>query len=242
MPSPIYKPKGAALEYAEWGLNIYDSCPHGCTYCFARPMAKRFGKPWGSEVKPRPGLLEALNKQLSSKAWQNAGRLVHLCFTCDPYPVGHDSSMTREVIKAIKASGNHVQILTKGDETAQRDFDLLDSNDWFGVTLSGAHDLPDVYEPYAATETLRAMNLSAAHRRGISTWVSCEPVLCPEAIEPLLYYGFVDLWRIGKLNHQSSDINWRQFGHKIEALCQYFGRIYYIKNALRKEMESHDAN
>ena len=34
----IYKPKGRALEYAPDGLalNIYDSCPHGCTYCFAR--------------------------------------------------------------------------------------------------------------------------------------------------------------------------------------------------------------
>ena len=42
---------------------------------------------------------------------------------------------TREIIKAIKESGNNVQILTKGNGI--RDFDLLDNNDWYGVTLDG---------------------------------------------------------------------------------------------------------
>ena len=240
MTNPTYKPAGAALEYAQWGLNIYDSCPHGCTYCYARAMAKRFGNnPWGSEVKPRPGLLDALNEQLSRKAWQGAGRLVHLCFTCDPYPVGHDSSMTREVIKAIKASGNHVQILTKGDETAQRDFDLLDSNDWFGVTWSGA-DFVGHGEPGAAHHKTRYENIVVAKDCfGINTWFSCEPVLDPVSIaSAITNFTCVDLYRIGKLNHQPSDINWGRFGHKIEALCKEFGRSYYIKNALRKEMEA----
>ena len=30
---PIYKPKGAAGEYAEYACNLYDGCTHGCTYC-----------------------------------------------------------------------------------------------------------------------------------------------------------------------------------------------------------------
>ncbi len=139
MCPPIYTPKGAALEYAQYGLNIYDSCPHGCTYCYARASAKRYGSPWGDTVTVRPGLMDALRKQLAGKDWQNSGRLIHLCFTCDPYPIGFDSTATRKVIRAIKASGNHVQILTKGHNEARRDFDLLDDNDFFGVTLSGAY-------------------------------------------------------------------------------------------------------
>lgn len=50
---PIYKPKGAALEYCDLTLNIYDSCNYGCAYCFSLDRAKRFGKPWGNEVRPR---------------------------------------------------------------------------------------------------------------------------------------------------------------------------------------------
>lgn len=239
MPThPIYKPGGAAREYCEYGLNIYDSCPHGCTYCYASKMAARFGRPWGSVVSPRPNILELTQAQLARPEWINAGRLIHLCFTCDPYPVGHDSSMTREIIKAIKASGNHVQILTKGDETAQRDLDLLDGNDSFGVTWSGA-DFIDHSEPGAAHHEVRHRNIVEAKIKGIPTWLSCEPVLYPRSVFAAIeYFDSVDMFRIGKLNHQKSDIDWHEFGHYAEYLCNEFGRNRYIKKALRKEMEA----
>ena len=238
MRPPIYTPFGAALEYSPFGLNIYDACPHGCTYCYPAAMAKRFGQPWGTSVSVRQGLLYALDKQLARPEWQNAGRLIHLCFTCDPYPVGHKSTATRAVIKAIKESGNHVQILTKGDETAQRDFDLLDSNDWFGVTWSGA-DFIGHDEPHAAHHKTRHQNIVVAKEvYGISTWMSCEPVLDPQSIYAAIRtFDGVDEFRIGKLNHRKSDIDWNAFGHKAKALCEEHGRTCVIKNDLLKEME-----
>ena len=234
MTKPIYTPKGRALEYCELALNIYDSCSMGCTYCFARTMAKRFGKPWGDTVTPRPGIIEAVRKQLAASDWLD--REIMLCFTCDPYPIGCDTTATREVIRAIKESGNHVRILTKGDETAQRDFDLLDSNDWFGVTWSGAG--PED-EPGAAHPKQRHENLVVAKEaHGINTWLSCEPVLDPSAITAAIpAFDSVDLWAIGKLNHRPSAINWADFGRRAEALCKEYGRFYYIKEDLRKAME-----
>lgn len=235
MRPPIYKPSGVALEYADYGLNIYDSCPHGCTYCYAAAMAKRFGQPWGSSVNVRPDLQRALENQLPQKQWWNAGKLIHLCFTCDPYPVGHDSTATREVIKAIKESGNHVQILTKGDETARRDFDLLDGNDSFGITLSGGWE----EEPGAAGHFTRIDNLIQAKAAGIQTWVSCEPVYNPRfIIETIGWLDSADLWRIGKLNHRKSSIDWKQFGYQAKAMCNTAGRKCYIKKDLQREMES----
>ena len=237
MRPPIYTPSGPALEYAEYGLNIYDSCPHGCTYCYAATMAKRFGSPWTGTVAVRPGLLDALSRQLARPDWQSAGKLVHLCFTCDPYPVSCDTTATREVIRAIKESGNHVQILTKGDETAQRDFDLLDSNDSFGVTWSGAEYI-GADEPGAASQKIRHQNIVVAKEvYSIRTWLSCEPVLEPSAIYAAIEaFDGVDVFRIGKLNHRKSGIDWASFGRKAEALCIEHGRNYYIKEDLRKAM------
>lgn len=237
---PIYAPSGPALEYSHYGLNIYDSCPHGCTYCYARDMAKRFGKPWNGTVSVRSGLLEALHKQLARPEWKNAERLVHLCFTCDPYPIECDTTATRKVIRAIKESGNHVQILTKGGREAQRDFDLLDSNDRFGITFSGGK-YED--EPGAATSYERFYVLLSAKDAGIKTWVSCEPVLNPSAVIDCIkemssqYPNAIDLWAIGKLNHRKSDVHWGRFGIGIETLCKRLGRNYIIKNDLRKEVE-----
>jgi DNA repair photolyase len=34
----IYEPKGKAREYAPLALNLYESCPHGCKYCYKEGM------------------------------------------------------------------------------------------------------------------------------------------------------------------------------------------------------------
>lgn len=232
MKGPIYTPKGRAREYCDLALNIYDSCSHNCSYCFARTMAARFGKSWGDTVSPRPGIVEATIEQL--KAEGLTGRTVHLCFSCDPYPRGVDTMVTREVIRAIKRSGNHVQILTKNGHAALRDVDLLDCNDWFGVTYSGN----DECEPGAAPHALRHFSIAIAKDQGFKTWMSCEPVMNPEAVlAAVKNFDCVDLWRIGKLNHRKSDIDWGAFGREVEELCQKLGRNYVIKDDLRREME-----
>ncbi len=174
--NPIYKTKGSDLEYCDLALNVYDSCSHGCTYCFVRG----FRKPQG-EVKPRPGIVEATKKQLRYMAGEE--NLIHLCFTCDPFPVGVDHTPTLEIIKAIKASGNNVKILTNGGKAAEKCFELLDKDDWFGVTWSGAEFVGND-EPNAAPHKERHESLVIAHDvYGIKTWLSCEPVIDPNAID-----------------------------------------------------------
>ena len=43
--------------------------------------------------------------------------------------------------------------------------------------------------------------------------------------------------KIGKLNYCPSNINWKEFGKKAEALCKKLGVDYYIKESLCREME-----
>ena len=224
---PIYQPKGAAREYGELAINIYTGCPHRCYYCFAPSVLRRDRETFHSHVEPRPGIVEAVRTQLQKE--RITGKLIHLCFTCDPYPTGYDSTATREIIRAIKGSGNHVQILTKGD--GSRDFDLLDGEDWYGVTMDGGESTR------AFADTIAT--LGKAHEHGIKTWVSFEPVLDGPAVLAHIATGaaWYDKVKIGKLNYHPSDINWKQFGQEAEALCRKMGLDYYIKDSLRKEME-----
>lgn len=223
---PIYEPKGKAKEYGDYAINIYTGCPHRCYYCFAPNVLHKTKDSFHSCVEPRKNIVKNVRNQI--KRENIAGKLIHLCFTCDPYPAGYDSTPTREIIKILKDSGNNVQILTKGD--GSRDFDLLDGNDWYGITLDGA--------PTDDFIQARINSLAEAHSRGIKTWVSFEPVTNERKffIELHCVAPIVDKVKIGKLNYYPSDIDWGEFGRKAEKLCKALGLDYYIKDSLRAEM------
>ena len=225
---PIYEPKGKAKEYGDYAINIYTGCPHECFYCFAPSVLRKVKDDFHKCVEPRKNIVEEVKKQIERE--KITGKLVHLCFTCDPYPCGYDTTPTREIIKAIKESGNNVQILTKGD--GSRDFDLLDENDWYGITLDGiGNDKNPLWKS-------RVDALAEAHSKGINTWVSFEPVTNERQffIELHLVSLMVDKVKIGKLNYHPSDIDWKSFGEKAEELCKSLGIDYYIKDGLREEM------
>lgn len=239
MKTPIYGPKGAAKEYGDLAINIYTGCNHGCYYCFA-PSVLRKDKETFSLVEPRVDIVESVRRQIERE--HITGKMIHLCFTCDPYPADVDTAPTREIIKIIKDSGNHVQILTKGGLRAARDFDLLDGGDNFGITYAG-YETGQFYdhckaEPKAAIPYDRLLTIEKAKSLGIMTWVSCEPVLYPPDVYSLIRReSAIDLFKIGKLNYHPSEINWKEFGEKAERLCKKCRRNYMIKDSLRKEMD-----
>lgn len=226
---PIYKPKGAAKEYGDLALNIYTGCPHRCFYCFAPNVLHKDRETFHSVVEPRKNIVEETRKQLQRE--NITGKTIHLCFTCDPYPTEYDTTTTREIIKLLKDSGNHVQILTKGDGT--RDFDLLDSGDWYGVTLDGTRN------NYCRENMLKIQDLYDAQARGIKTWVSFEPVVSAGGVLKYLRLvaPIINKVKIGKLNYHPSQIEWGKFGRIIEKECQKLALDYYIKESLRAEME-----
>lgn len=241
MKNPIYEPAGKAKEYGDLAINIYTGCTHGCYYCFAPNVLHKTKEAFSANVMPRVGIVEEVKKQLDKE--KITGKLIHLCFTCDPYPNGIDTSATREIIKLLKDAGNNVQILTKGGERADRDFDLLDENDWFGVTYCGYDDgtlfIQQESEPFAAPEIERLASLSIAHKRGIKTWMSIEPVLNEVSVINLLEMNpyYIDKYKIGKMNYHPSAIDWKKFGNRVEQICKANKMDYYIKDGLRKEME-----
>lgn len=235
MRPPIYEPKGKAKEYGDLALNIYTGCPHECFYCFAPSVLHKEKEKFHSNVQPRPGIVEEVRKQLEKE--KITGKLIHLCFTCDPFPQGVDTTPTLEIIKLLKEHGNHIQLLTKGDARAA--IPLMDGEDWFGVTISCMGELAEAAEPNAVYAYCRLWEMTEAKVAGINTWISFEPVICPEDVFLVMktYREFIDRVKIGKLNYHPSDINWKRFGFEAEALCQQLGLDYYIKESLRAEME-----
>ncbi len=237
---PIYQPKGAAREYGELALNIYTGCPHRCYYCFAPNVLHRVKEKFNTEIHPRDNIVEATRRQIEQELI--IGKKIHLCFTCDPYPVGYDTTVTREIIRILKEHGNNVQILTKG--SGARDFDLLDESDHYGITLSCSEKMAAYAEPNASSPISRINDLSSAKERGISTWVSFEPVLEPKAIYDYIkrYHDIMDLVKIGKLNYHPSNVNWLNFAEGVKWHCMYYGVPFYIKESLRKEMQRHESS
>lgn len=232
---PIYEPKGKAREYADLALNIFTGCTNGCEYCYAPAVLRKTPEQFEQAII-RHNILEATIAQLERGDFKD--RTIHLCFTCDPYPSDMPTMITREIIDAIHDHGAYVQILTKNAISAMRDFDILGERDMFGVSYTGA---PLAIEPNSDIASSRLEALRVAHEAGIGTWVSCEPVIDQAAIFHLIEEGdYIDVFKIGKLNHRKSMIDWAKFGCEVEWLCREYGRNYIIKDSLRKEMEAQD--
>lgn len=239
--SVIYIPKGAAGEYAELALNIYTGCPHGCTYCYAPRILHIPRSVFHADVCPRKDILERVKAELLHGKFKD--KAIHLCFTCDPYPAGMDSGITREIIKAIKAGGANVQILTKNSQDAIRDFDLLNSNDRFGVTLtSTSENFRKIIEPNASTQEQRIYSLYYASILHIQTWVSFEPVIRQSETLDLLALvsekKIADIAYIGKINYgqPQESMNWSEFVTRAEAICRRTGQKYVIKQDLLEKV------
>jgi DNA repair photolyase len=169
-------------------------------------------------------------------------RPVLLCFTCDPYPGERaDNITTRNVLELFKEYNKPFQLLTKGGMKAARDFDLYKSGDAYAATLTLLNmSRSKEWEPGAPDAVDRMASLYEAKKRGIATWVSFEPVIDPEEVYSMYHAtkDYVDLYKIGKMNHQESDVDWRAFGMKMVEMCERDGKKYIIKDALRKEMEA----
>lgn len=237
--SAIYQPRGKAGEYCQLAVNLYKGCSHECEYCFA--PACTF-KSWEEFRIPSPrlGILEKIERDAASLQSIGERGPVLLCFTCDPYqPIDDQYKLTRSTIQILHQHDLNVMILTKGGKRAERDFDLLTYEDWFGVTLTTLDAGSSlIWEPGAAPPDARIHSLHSAHEKGIKTWVSLEPVLYPDvALETIkITHEFVDKFKVGTLNHHphAKSIDWRKFAYEADGLLTEINSDYYLKEDLRK--------
>lgn len=240
----IYRPGGAAEEYAYWGLNHYSGCSHGCSYCYMRDMDKRYGTMDFEHPRTKKNVLKLLEADCKKLAGTN--QRVHLCFATDPYQrLDATVKLTRDVIGMLRAYNIPFQVLTKGGKLAERDFHLYTENDLFGVTLTNLNEVWCMFhEPMAAPPAERLAALYRAKEEfGIKTWVSLEPVVDASQAFGIIETtcAYVDLYKIGPLNHRKNPgISWRSFAEDVAELCKARGVRYYLKESLAKYLKPGD--
>lgn len=233
----IYEPAGRAKEYCALAVNLYRGCNHRCTYCYA-PAATRVKPEQFAVPVPRADIIEKLRKDAVSRPGN--GAQVMLSFTSDPYNAADkDHGLTREAIKILKAAGYKIAVLTKAGMAAVRDFDLLDSADHAGATLTFVDPAWSLeWEPGAALPEERFQMLHEAKQRGIFTWASLEPVIDPaQSLEIIRRtWQYVDLYKVGKLNYHpvADGVDWRVFAEDAVETLKRYGKKYYIKESLKK--------
>jgi len=233
----IYQPAGPAKEYSEMALNLYKGCPHGCLYCYAPSCLQRTKEDFHGTYEPRKDIINLIQRDLIEMKEEKDNRQVLFCFTCDPYPGEcSDNIYTQQALELFKAYNQPMQILTKAGMKAARDFHLYKKTDHYAATLTLCNDAQSlIWEPCAAPPKDRIASLYKAKEKGISTWVSFEPVIDPEQVYKLYdtTKGFVDLYKIGKLNHYQNTTDWKLFGETMVNKCETDGKKYIIKDALR---------
>lgn len=175
------------VEYGDYTINHVLGCSHGCTFpCYAFNLARRFGrvKDYNDWLKPRlvENAIELLKKELPKK--QKNIRSVHLCFTTDPFMMGHPevTEMSLELIKILDQYGIKCTALTKGilpSELAS----FGDIHTW-GITLVSLDEgFRKQYEPFSADYQARLASLKRLHDLGCNTWVSIEPYPTPNIVD-----------------------------------------------------------
>jgi DNA repair photolyase len=190
---------------------------------------------------PRKNIIEQVLK-IAPK--YKDGPRVLLCFTCDPYqPLEENLHITQKIIEIFGQNKVNYQILTKS-HLVERDLTLIkDTNGVLAMTFTSVDPKGNLFwEPNVPPAHRRAQVLEKAHRMGIPTWISLEPVLFPEQSGIVIQqmHEFVDLWKFGKLNNHAhaKTIDWAAYLRTVWALIKTYDLQFYVKNDLYAFNES----
>jgi len=190
-------------EWADHNVNCIKGCSNNCKYCYAKIIAKRFGRcteeTWGKiEV----------NKDVLNKTFKKyRGRVM--------FPSSHDIIDTPEakeacftVIQKLLKAGNELLITTKPKFSITKDiikqFHSFKLQMQFRFTITSIdNQLLSFWEPNAPPFEERLKSLKYAYEKGFKTSVSIEPFLDynpKQLVHVLSPYITESIW-LGPMNY-----------------------------------------
>ena len=215
-------------KVADYTINPYVGCEHGCTYCYARFMKRftRHKEKWGQFVDVKINAVSLLQREIQKR---RIGK-VWISGVCDPYqPLEVQYELTRGCLGVLLAYDWPITIQTKSP-LVLRDIDLLKqfTDCEVGLSITTAHDgIRRLFEPNVPPINQRIETLAKLHSAGLQTFAMIAPIL-PEA-EQLIsrLKGNVDYILIDKMNYHYAD--WVYKKHKLEyALSEEFFQLNKI--------------
>ena len=170
---------------AEYGMNPYQGCEHGCVYCYARKSHTYWGLSAGLEFethiimkKEAPKLLE---KAFLAKSWRPTP--VMLAGNTDCYqPLEKQMRITRECLKVFLRYGNPVGIITK-NALITRDLDILSPLAKKGLVhvylslTTFDKQLRGLMEPRTSSTAKRLQTIATLSEAGVPTGVMVAPII-----------------------------------------------------------------
>lgn len=163
-------------EWSDKTVNIGTGCAHGCKYCYAMGMAKRFKR----VASPEEWMTEAVNLKKVQKRYQSNG-YVYM------FPSAHDItpyylSYATETLKKMLAAGNKVLIVSKPHleciEALCSELEQYKAQILYRFTIGTLDsEVSKFWEPGAPLPTERIEALKLAYLSEFSTSVSMEPML-----------------------------------------------------------------
>lgn len=164
-------------EWADYNVNCIKGCSNDCKYCYAKIMAKRFGRCKEDNWKDM-----IVNKNAVERKYRKYnGRVM--------FPSTHDITDDEKVKEACSAvisklleSGNEVLVTTKPRLSVTKQiiesFGLYIEQLQFRFTITSMNNhLLSFWEPHAPSYEERFSSLQYACAKGFKTSVSIEPFL-----------------------------------------------------------------
>lgn len=174
----INEEKGKYWFNANYNLNIYRGCHHGCIYCDSR--SKVYGVTDFDKVKPKKDALLILERELKSKRKKG---IIAMGAMSDPYnKLEEHLELTREALKLFDRYGFGVILATKSDLVV-RDIDVLQSISRHSpvlikMTITCVDDkLAKLIEPNVCSSSQRFAALKKLHDANINAGILLMPVL-----------------------------------------------------------------
>ena len=165
------------IPVADYVINPYVGCSHGCIYCYARFM-KRFThhhEKWGEFLDVKTNA-----PSLVPKKGRYEGKNIFLSSVTDPYlPHEQKYKITREIIQNLIPLNPFLNILTKSD-LVLRDLDLIKQFEVCEIGFSFStfdEKIRKELEPRAKPVKKRLKALKKIHREGIRNYLFISPIM-----------------------------------------------------------------
>ncbi|MCB0737384.1 MAG: PA0069 family radical SAM protein [Bacteroidetes bacterium] len=168
-----------------WGINPYQGCEHGCTYCYARPTHEYWGYNAANEFEQvvlyKPNAPELLRKWFEKKSWKP--ETIMLSGNTDCYqPAERKFGITRELLQVFSEYQNPVGIITK-NALVLRDLDILQpmaEKNLVRVVISLTTLVEETrrkLEPRTSSVKMRLKAIKALSENGIPVVAQMGPVI-----------------------------------------------------------------